>query len=119
MMSIILYQKDIESLLQVTAHFPFIARLSALPIIGKHFECSDIILFRQKLKQAIDDRKVLTVEPEDVQVLVKITYSAAKVGRVGESVFSVSSPQTTVCQKIVDKLYKEYPEYFEEPDANN
>jgi hypothetical protein len=112
-MTVLLYEKDIEVLLQLTAHIPFMSRLSNLPIIGSHFECSDVILFRQKLKQAVDDKSLLTVDEEDVGVLAQIVYSGARGGRIGDSAFNITSPVTTVCQKILHRLYQEYPEYFE------
>jgi hypothetical protein len=112
-MSVQVYEKDIEVLLQLTAHIPFLSRLSGLPIIGKNFECSDVILFRQKLKQAVDDKRLLTVDHEDIDVLATIVYNGATGGRMGDSVFNTTSPVTTVCQKILHRLYQEYPEYFE------
>jgi len=103
-MTVLLYEKDIEVLLQLTAHIPLLGRLSGLPIIGKNFECSNVILFRQKLKQAVDDKSLLTVDEEDVGVLTQIVYSGARGGRIGDSAFNITSPVTNLEEKALFKL---------------
>ncbi len=121
MMSVLLYEKDLEVLLDATRFVPTVGSLSRVPFIGKFFDFSETLSFRARLQQAQAHRMPLEVTEEDVKTIAFICDAGLKGDKSSpvNIALGYNTEAARVLQKILMKLRFAYPEYFEEANENN